>query len=99
MRTSPGREALSRPCLAIDDCHRAPGSVSSLVMWFDSPFYGVILHDKFRYFLSWFLIDCEVQVDESYVPALQDEAMEVEHLLAEPRNNLASLDGIFHFNE
>jgi len=29
-------------------------------MWFDSPFYGVILHDKFRYFLSWFLIVCEV---------------------------------------
>jgi len=38
-------------------------------------------------------------VDESYVPALQDEVMEVEHLLAEPRNNLASQDGIFHFNE
>ncbi|ESW16358.1 hypothetical protein PHAVU_007G150100 [Phaseolus vulgaris] len=34
-----------------------------------------------------------VQVDESYVPALQDEVMEVEHLLAEPRNNLAFQDG------
>ncbi|XP_020217513.1 uncharacterized protein LOC109800978 isoform X2 [Cajanus cajan] len=34
-----------------------------------------------------------VQVDESYVPALQDEVMEVEHLLAEPRNDHASLDG------
>ncbi|XP_047174866.1 uncharacterized protein LOC124842431 isoform X1 [Vigna umbellata] len=34
-----------------------------------------------------------VQVDESYVPALQDGVMEVEHLLAEPRNNLAPQDG------
>ncbi|KAG4959552.1 hypothetical protein JHK87_036185 [Glycine soja] len=34
-----------------------------------------------------------VQVDESFVPALQDEVMEVEHLLAEPRNVHASLDG------
>nr|KYP66997.1 Telomere-binding protein 1 [Cajanus cajan] len=33
------------------------------------------------------------RVDESYVPALQDEVMEVEHLLAEPRNDHASLDG------
>jgi len=38
-------------------------------------------------------------VDESYVPALQDEVMEVELWFAEPRNNLASQDGIFYFNE
>jgi len=38
-------------------------------------------------------------VDESYVHALQDEVMEVEHLLAEPRNDHASLDGILPFNE
>lgn len=38
-------------------------------------------------------------MDESFVPALQDEVMEVEHLLAEPRNVHASLDGILHFNE
>ena len=29
-------------------------------------------------------------MDESYVASLQDEVMEVELLLAEPRNNLAS---------
>ncbi|KAK7392480.1 hypothetical protein VNO78_20919 [Psophocarpus tetragonolobus] len=34
-----------------------------------------------------------VQVDESCVPALQDEDMEVEHLLAEPRNDHTSMDG------
>ncbi|RDX80848.1 Telomere repeat-binding protein 4, partial [Mucuna pruriens] len=34
-----------------------------------------------------------VHVDESYVPALEDEVMEVERLLAEPRNDHASMDG------
>ncbi|CAJ1968919.1 unnamed protein product [Sphenostylis stenocarpa] len=34
-----------------------------------------------------------VQVDESYAPSLQDEVVEVEHMLAEPRNDLASQDG------
>lgn len=37
-------------------------------------------------------------MDES-VPILQDEVMEVEHLLAEPRNDHVSVDGILYFNE
>ncbi|KAI4300296.1 hypothetical protein L6164_033688 [Bauhinia variegata] len=40
-----------------------------------------------------------VQVDESFVPALQDDVMEVEHLLAEPRNDHVSVDGILYFHE
>lgn len=36
-----------------------------------------------------------VQLDESYVPSLQDDEMEVEHLLEEPRNDHVSLDGTF----
>ena len=34
-----------------------------------------------------------VQVDESSVPALKDEAMEVDHFLAENRNEHVSVDG------
>nr|QSD99718.1 MYB family transcription factor [Melilotus albus] len=34
-----------------------------------------------------------IQVNESYVPSLQDDEMEVEHLLEEPRNDHVSLDG------
>ncbi|CAL5207245.1 unnamed protein product [Lathyrus oleraceus] len=34
-----------------------------------------------------------VQVDESYVPSLQDDEMEIEHLLEEPRSDHVSLDG------
>ncbi|XP_054823633.1 uncharacterized protein LOC129321749 isoform X2 [Prosopis cineraria] len=40
-----------------------------------------------------------VQVDGSLVPAIQDESMEVEHLLAEPRNDHVSVDGILYFHE
>ncbi|XP_061368755.1 uncharacterized protein LOC133311691 isoform X2 [Gastrolobium bilobum] len=40
-----------------------------------------------------------VQVDESFVPALKDEVMEVEHLLAEPRNDHVSVDSMLYFNE
>ncbi|KAK7345546.1 hypothetical protein VNO77_16151 [Canavalia gladiata] len=40
-----------------------------------------------------------VQVDELFVPSLQDEVIEVEHLLAEPRNDHVSVDGILQFND
>ncbi|XP_027363793.1 uncharacterized protein LOC113871152 isoform X2 [Abrus precatorius] len=40
-----------------------------------------------------------VQMDESSVPSLQDEVMEVERLLAEPRNDHVSVDSILQFNE
>ena len=33
-------------------------------------------------------------MDESFVPALKDEVMEVDHLVAEPRNDHVSVDGI-----
>ncbi|KAI4349134.1 hypothetical protein L6164_009768 [Bauhinia variegata] len=39
------------------------------------------------------------RVDESFVPALQDDLMEVEHLLAEPRNDHVSVDGVWYFHE
>lgn len=32
--------------------------------------------------------------DESFVPSLEDEAIEVEHLLAEPKNDNVSVDGV-----
>lgn len=35
-----------------------------------------------------------VNDDESFVPALEDEAIEVEHLLAEPKNDNVSVDGV-----
>lgn len=38
-------------------------------------------------------------MDESVVPSLQDEVMEVEHLLPEPINDHVSVDGILYFNE
>ncbi|KAK4281499.1 hypothetical protein QN277_012981 [Acacia crassicarpa] len=40
-----------------------------------------------------------VQVDGSFVPAIQDESMEVAHLLAEPRSDHVSVDGILYFHE
>lgn len=40
-----------------------------------------------------------MQVDESFVPALKDEAAEVEHLLAEPKSERVSVDGLFCFNK
>ncbi|KAL5809520.1 hypothetical protein ACOSQ3_030211 [Xanthoceras sorbifolium] len=40
-----------------------------------------------------------VKLDESYVPALKDEAAEVEHLLAEPKSDHVSVDGVFCFNK
>lgn len=36
----------------------------------------------------------QVNDDESFVPALEDEAIEVEHLLAEPKNDNVSVDGV-----
>ncbi|KAJ6742552.1 TRF-LIKE 8 [Salix viminalis] len=35
-----------------------------------------------------------VKVDDSFAPALEDEAVEVQHLLAEPKTNHVSVDGV-----
>lgn len=40
-----------------------------------------------------------VQVDESFIPASQVEVMEVEHLLAEPRNDHILVDRVLYFHE
>ncbi|XP_057982979.1 uncharacterized protein LOC131167919 [Malania oleifera] len=40
-----------------------------------------------------------VKVDESFVPALEDDALELEHLLAEPKNDLVSVDGVLCFSK
>jgi hypothetical protein len=40
-----------------------------------------------------------VKKDDSFVSALEDEAIEVEHLLAEPKNDNVSVDGVLSFGE
>ncbi|XP_021655832.2 uncharacterized protein LOC110646639 isoform X1 [Hevea brasiliensis] len=40
-----------------------------------------------------------VKGDESFVPPLEDEAIEVQHLLAEPKPDNASVDGVFCFGK
>ncbi|KAJ1398430.1 SANT/Myb domain [Sesbania bispinosa] len=42
---------------------------------------------------------CKLSNVDEFVPSLQDEVMEVEHLLAEPRNDHVSVDGILYLNE
>ncbi|KAG2685567.1 hypothetical protein I3760_10G131400 [Carya illinoinensis] len=43
-------------------------------------------------------VECQkVKKDESCVSALEDEAIEVEHLLAEPKNEHVSVDGVLSF--
>ncbi|KAG6692762.1 hypothetical protein I3843_10G124500 [Carya illinoinensis] len=45
-------------------------------------------------------VECQkVKKDESCVSALEDEAIEVEHLLAEPKNEHVSVDGVLSFGE
>lgn len=41
----------------------------------------------------------QVKKDESCVSALEDDAIEVEHLLAEPKNEHVSVDGVLSFGE
>ncbi|XP_028776056.1 uncharacterized protein LOC114732852 [Neltuma alba] len=56
--------------------------------------------DPEEYLLKCSNMKCQrVQVDGSFVPAIQDESTEVEHLLAEPRNDHVSVDGILYFHE
>lgn len=40
-----------------------------------------------------------VKVDASFVPDLEDDAIEVQHLLAEPKNDPISVDGVFCFDK
>lgn len=37
---------------------------------------------------------CQVKVDDSFAPALEDEAIEVQHLVAEPKTDHVSVDGV-----
>uniref|UniRef100_A0A2N9EJ97 Uncharacterized protein n=1 Tax=Fagus sylvatica TaxID=28930 RepID=A0A2N9EJ97_FAGSY len=45
------------------------------------------------------MISTLVKKDDSFVSALEDEAIEVEHLLAEPKNDNVSVDGVLSFGE
>ncbi|KAE8099612.1 hypothetical protein FH972_017580 [Carpinus fangiana] len=44
-------------------------------------------------------LEIEVKKDETSVSALEDEEIEVEHLLAEPKNEHVSVDGVLSFGE
>ncbi|KAK9290317.1 hypothetical protein L1049_008484 [Liquidambar formosana] len=55
----------------------------------EAPFLKKYVNMKFQ----------KVKVNESFIPTLEDEAIEVEHLLAEPKNDHVSVDGVFHFDE